>query len=450
ITIIEEQQANLEEETSSDYKTTSEGYEKTRNDLIAKLSKNTEKAHQALEKDLSKVTTRLEEIVSQDNTRSEARRDEQKVALTKIITDATAMVTESLSSIDSTINTTLNQTVQTITTTQGNIQDEIGKVLATTTQSIDSETEKMKVGIEQGANKSLQIFSQELELAKSRLSRSTQDVISRTIETLNVIGKSTSTEIQQKVETILESIRQFAITVEDQLVTEAKQVGNRLSRSLGKKRRSLIKETQILAKDVTKTLTKTEENSIAAISTFAEKTEPTLKHIATNAGKAKDILLGLWNALVGIQVSEAERTWHIVTRESVQNHLKDMIHRVKDNITLVYPSLDNVPIEDLKQIEKDRRIHLVTTVDNEKHKTTIQSLLRRGNIRIWHSPSMKFYAGVRDCEEILIAPTHGDPEEIVAVVSDQENYVALFTYNLGPRWISASKEIRQGEASISS
>ncbi|MFX1563039.1 MAG: hypothetical protein ACFFDP_07000, partial [Promethearchaeota archaeon] len=354
------------------------------------------------------------------------------------------MVAKGFNDIHSALGSALDQTIQTTTTTFEIIQNEVDTILKTITKSVSSESEKLKRTIEQGAKKSLQTISQEIELTRSSLDQTTQDAITNTSDALDNLSKTASTDINQQKDTILASIKQFNTTVEDELVTESEQSLTRLGRNLGTKRRSLMKESNSLVKEITKIFAKTEETSLAALSSFAEKAGPTLELISTNAGEANDILMGLWNAIVGVQVSEAERTWHIVTPENVQTHLKDMIHRAKDTITLVYPSFDKVPIEELKQVEANKRIHLVTSVDEEEHKPKIQSLLQQGNVRIWHSHSMEFYAGARDCEEILIAPIHGNPKEIVAVVSDQENYVALFNHNLGPRWISSSKEIRHG------
>jgi len=448
--MIEEQQRSLDGETSSVYQSTSEVFEKTRSDLVAKLSKDNEEAQTILEKEFDKISTKLEEMVSEAKAGSQAYFDEQKALLTKTITDYMAMVTKGFNDIHSTLGSALDQTIQTTTTTFETAQNEVDTILTTVTQSFTSESEKLKSKIEQGAKKSLQTLNQELELTKSSLDQITQDVITLTSDSLNNVSKTASTDIYQQRDNIVQGIKQFNTTVEDQLVTETEQALNRLGHNLGTKRRSLIKVSKSLVKEITKTLAKTEETSLATLSSFAEKAEPTLKLISTNAGKANDILMGLWNALVSVQFSEAERTWHIVTHESIQTHLKDMLHRTKDTITLVYPSFDKVPIEELKQVEADKRIHLVTSIDEEEHKTKIQSLQQQGNVRIWHNPSMEFYAGARDCEEILIAPIHGNPEEIVAVVSDQENYVALFNRNLGPRWISSSKEILRRLTSSSS
>jgi hypothetical protein len=118
-----------------------------------------------------------------------------------------------------------------------------------------------------------------------------------------------------------------------------------------------------------------------------------------------------------------------------------MFRRVQRTITLVYPSFEEVPIEELSKVQPQNRVHIITTLNGEKQQTAAQKLLQQGNIRIWDNPKMEFYGGSRDGEEVLIAPTHGNQGEIVAVVSDQASYIALFNQTLGPRWISASKEL---------
>ncbi len=163
--------------------------------------------------------------------------------------------------------------------------------------------------------------------------------------------------------------------------------------------------------------------------------------LRNEATGVEHILTGLWETLSSLEPFEAERTWRIVSCEGIQNHLLDMFRRVSNTITLVYPSFDEVPVVELGKVQPQIRIHVITTLDGEKQRTSARKLLQQGNIRIWNNPNMEFYGGSRDGEEVLIAPTYGNQGETVAVVSDQPSYIALFNQTLGPRWISASEEI---------
>jgi sugar-specific transcriptional regulator TrmB len=228
-------------------------------------------------------------------------------------------------------------------------------------------------------------------------------------------------------------------------VTQTQQTGRRISRTLSKERQTLKSEYQTLAKEITARAKTAETTAVNSLQLFSAQTEPTLDRIRTQAGQTEEILISLWDTLTKLEPAEAERTWRIVTCEGIQNHLLDMFRRVDETITLVYPSFDEVPVTELSKIQPKSRVHIITTFDGEKQQAGAQKLLQQGNIRIWNNPNMEFYGGSRDGEEVLIAPTYGNQGEIVAVVSDQASYIALFNQTLGPRWISASNEIRLRE-----
>jgi DNA-binding transcriptional MocR family regulator len=177
------------------------------------------------------------------------------------------------------------------------------------------------------------------------------------------------------------------------------------------------------------------------VDAFAENAGPALNRVETGTAELQQTLTKLWDAITELEVSQIERTWRIVTKQGVQNHLKDMIRRARTTITLVYPSLEEAPLGQLVAMPPNCRLHLVTTLDHARNDEALRKLLARQNIRVWHAPSTEFYAGSRDGEEVLIAPISDEPEEIVAVASDDSSYVALFNQSLGPRWISGAKEV---------
>jgi sugar-specific transcriptional regulator TrmB len=200
-------------------------------------------------------------------------------------------------------------------------------------------------------------------------------------------------------------------------------------------------EGQALAKESANLLKQTSSATLTLVDVFAENAGPALNRVETGVAQLQQTLTKFWDAITEVEASQIERTWRIVTRQGIRNHLEDMIRRARTTITLVYPSLEEAPLSQLVAMPPNCRLHLVTTLDHPRSEEALRKLLAKQNTRVWHAPKTEFYAGSRDGEEVLIAPISDKPEEIVAVASDDSSYVALFNQSLGPRWISGAKEV---------
>jgi sugar-specific transcriptional regulator TrmB len=225
--------------------------------------------------------------------------------------------------------------------------------------------------------------------------------------------------------------------------TQARQTVKQVFNDLKAAQHIMKTEGQDLAKESRTLLKQTGAAALTLVETFAQNAGPVLSRVETEATDLHQTLTKLWDIITNLAISQAERTWRIVTKEGVQSHLQDMLRRARTTITLVYPSLEEVPLDQLVAMPANRRLHLITTIDRTKDGEVLQKLQAKRNIRIWHAPKTECYAGSRDGEEVLIAPTYGEPEdeEVVAVASDHGSYVALFSQSLAPRWISGATEI---------
>ncbi len=353
-----------------------------------------------------------------------------------------AQLGENLSTFGTKIDDSSNKLSESVTSELLRSQTEFNKLLSDIGATIDENTQTFQTVIGQEVEKALQSQSKAMSLTETRLNRAVQDSMRRMKESLQNFKGATSKDLQQKNRSVTATIKQVLDNAKEGLVTQTQQTGRRLSRTLSKERQTLKVEYQSLAKEITARAKTAETTAINTLQLFTTQTEPTLNRLRTQASQTEEILIGLWDTLTKMEPAEAERTWRIVTCEGIQTHLLDMFRRVDETITLVYPSFDEVPITELSKVQPQNRIHIITTLDGEKHLAIAQKLLQQGNIRIWNNPKMEFYGGSRDGEEVLIAPTYGNQGEIVAVVSDQASYIALFNQTLGPRWISSSNEIR--------
>jgi sugar-specific transcriptional regulator TrmB len=441
LTAIDEQQASLNKESSSVFQSLAEQLNTIEIQLIAQLTQNAEEGKEGTVQSSEQIKLTLDENLNQVASKSAEIIQAQQINLTTHTSTLSAQLREKLSAISTSANTTSDQLIQLSTSTLTGSQKELSKIISDTNLAIDEDKEKLRTAFGQDIEQNLQSYVKSLDLIKTRLARATQDSIRHTNEVLLQFEETALTDIQQRNSNILVTVQQITDTAEEGLVTQTQQTGRRISRTLSKERQALKTEYQTLAKEITSRAKSAETKSVNTLQLFSAKTEPILERLRTQAIGTEQTLTGLWETLSTLQPAEAERTWQIVTCEGIQNHLFGMFRRVNETVTLVYPSFEEVPIDELSKVKPESRVHIITTLDGEKHLASAKKLLQQGNIRIWDNPDMTFYGGSRDGEEVLIAPTAENQGEIVAVVSDQASYISLFNRTLGPRWISASQEI---------
>ncbi|MFX1581092.1 MAG: helix-turn-helix domain-containing protein [Promethearchaeota archaeon] len=385
----------------------------------------------------TKITNTLNDLLSRNDQTYKTQLSELKTKTQSI----ESRFRENLSTASDKLQGSTDQLLESLTASLTNSETELTKLFSDSIGAIENAKQAFQTKVGQELELALQSQSKAMSLTESRLNRANQDSIRRTTDSLQNFKTTALKDLQQKTTIMVGAINQVLDNAKEGLVTQTQQTGRRVSRTLGKERQILKTEYQTLTKEITARVKTAETTAVNTLQLFSSQTEPTLNRLRTQAGQTEEILIGLWDTLTKMEPAEAERTWRIVTCEGIQNHLLDMFRRVDETITLVYPSFDEVPIAEISRIQPQNRVHIITTLDGDKHQASAQKLLQQGNIRIWNNPKMEFYGGSRDGEEVLIAPTYGNQGEIVAVVSDQASYIALFNQTLGPRWISASNEI---------
>ncbi|MFX1342767.1 MAG: hypothetical protein ACFFAL_08710, partial [Promethearchaeota archaeon] len=442
LTAIDSQQASLSKESSSVYQSFVEQLSTIQTQLIDQLTQIAEEGKEESLQTSEQIEIAFKESKNQTISKGAELIQAQQSSLTTHNNTLSVQLRETLSALSNSVNATLDQLIELSTSTLSGSQRGLSKIISDTSLAIDEDNEKLKTVFSQDIEQNLQSYAKSHDLINTRLDRATQDNIRHTNEVMQQFEETASTDIQQRNSNILALVQQITDTAEEGLVTQTQQTGRRISQTLSKERQTLKTEYQTLAKEIAARAKSAETTSVNTLQLFSMKTEPILERLRNQATGTEQILAGLWETLSTLQLAEVERTGIVVTCEGVKNHLLEMFRRVNDTVTLVYPSFEEVPIDELSKVNPHSRVHIITTLDGEKHRTSVKKLLQQGNIRIWDNPVMKFYGGSRDGEEVLIAPTAGNQGEIVAVVSDQASYISLFNRTLGPRWISASQEIR--------
>ena len=164
--------------------------------------------------------------------------------------------------------------------------------------------------------------------------------------------------------------------------------------------------------------------------------------IHSDAKSNEEMLMTAWDEVSKTALSKAQESWHLVTKTAILVHITDMLLRTKSTITIVIPELGDVPAENLLATKPQIRVHVVTGIDMTKDAPKIKQLLEKGNIRMWDRPARDSFGCARDAEEVLLAPSMGEPQKIVATISEHPGYVELFHKIFGPMWMASSKEVK--------
>ncbi len=439
---IDDQQKALITKTASVQDKGSKALDKIHEELITKLTQENNTMRQVLNESLNRISDTMETSKSQTTIKLENRRQEQQQELTKLIETHTTMSKANFSSIDKSINKVLTDSTKTVSSILTTFQDDTSKILNSAKTAVKRETARMITTLKKDQTKTLETYTQEINLANNRYSRITKEGIGRLKENLQLTQETTNQTIQENKEKIIASLNQITNSSSEGISNQTSQSGRNLTAALRKEQNQLKTEITVLITEASNAIKTIETSSTSSLLEFISLIDAPITLFKEQIHETEYILQELWKTLSGIKVYEAEKIWHITTPLSIRNHLQDMLRRTSSTATLVYPTLKDVPIDLLISLDPILRVHIITSFTQESDGKVIDSLLKRGNIRIWNSPKIEFFAGTRDNEEVLLAPIHGDPkDEVVAVVSDQQSYVALFNQTLGPRWISDSKEI---------
>ncbi|MHA1378480.1 MAG: hypothetical protein ACTSRG_08870 [Candidatus Helarchaeota archaeon] len=141
---------------------------------------------------------------------------------------------------------------------------------------------------------------------------------------------------------------------------------------------------------------------------------------------------------------ETENTWSIISSESILDYLTDMGSRTKRSFSIMVPKLSDLDDRFLKNVEPKIIIHIFSHISLDQDEKLIQELLNHQNIRIWHvEDEIKFYWGFKDAEEMLLAPSTKNENEIVGIVTEQPEYLTLFQKIIGPYFHFVSNAVKK-------
>ncbi len=131
----------------------------------------------------------------------------------------------------------------------------------------------------------------------------------------------------------------------------------------------------------------------------------------------------------------------VIGESSIIMLLRDLTLRAKSSLTILMPRPELQTLIAASKLPMKTRVNIIGDF-KKVPASTLKKVLTANNIRLKQLDGIEFWGCIRDAEELLICPEPKDPEkeELVGVISANENLVELFSQEL-ITYTTRSKEI---------
>ncbi|MFX1486046.1 MAG: helix-turn-helix domain-containing protein [Promethearchaeota archaeon] len=368
--------------------------------------------------------------------------DQSKEAITATITGQNKKLKTAVKLLQTAYARTIKDTLSEFESALLNLENDVSSKLNTDAEQISSAIEESKGRIEEKTSAAIQKYTADNSNSKTSVEGS---------------SKAFSEGFRELTETMKSDVKTLGSEHAKSFAAFAKEVNSSLGEKLTESVERLISnnadmlashESQYIdnSKELKSKLVGNVDSVIDVIKSTSNdinrKAGESMNLIGADAKNNEEMLMAAWNEVSRTALSEAQESWHLVTKTAILVHITDMLLRTKSTITIVIPELADVPIENLLATRPQIRVHVVTGIDMTKDVPKIKRLLEKGNIRVWDRPARDSFGCARDAEEVMLAPAVGEPQRIVATISEHPGYVELFHKIFGPMWMASSREIK--------
>ncbi|MHA2112625.1 MAG: helix-turn-helix domain-containing protein, partial [Candidatus Hodarchaeales archaeon] len=257
-------------------------------------------------------------------------------------------------------------------------------------------------------NQSLNNFTQQLETFKT-------EVLTR--------NKELGDRVKQDIDTLKEGVQNSITEMTDMVQKYDEKYGDILIESSTKASEGLITKTRSLQEKVVSILSemnKTADRQLSATNQLisdsmqAEMTtlENEMKDYALKfdevSKKNDEALKKKLASLVTETPAPDIQTAPILSKEATLHYIEGMFTRLKGGMTLLIPSIEDIPIDSILATKSHQRINLVSVLDPEINKDLLKKLLQKPNVRVRKVDIAKagsiegYLAADRDGEEVII------------------------------------------------
>ncbi|UCE13710.1 MAG: hypothetical protein JSV04_00710 [Candidatus Heimdallarchaeota archaeon] len=131
----------------------------------------------------------------------------------------------------------------------------------------------------------------------------------------------------------------------------------------------------------------------------------------------------------------------VVGETSIIMMLRDLTLRAKSSLTILMPRPELQTLISASKLPMKTRVNIIGDF-NKVPESTLRKILSSANIRLKQLDNMDFWGCIRDAEELLICPEpkHPEKEELIGVITTNENLVELFSQEL-MTYTTRSREI---------
>ncbi|MGQ9720590.1 MAG: helix-turn-helix domain-containing protein [Candidatus Jordarchaeum sp.] len=207
-------------------------------------------------------------------------------------------------------------------------------------------------------------------------------------------------ELKSKTYETLESLKDDHTAFEETINNQYTNMEKALKQKLEEATSSHLKE---ISKTITMTKISSEETErdvTLALNTFTEDIAEKIIEAITNTQETLKLITRIMKLSEEIEPKPFEDTERVVGKEQILNLLKTLIRNTKSTITILTPTIQDVPIEDLTHIPRQRVI-LITDAEGKAPPMP-------AHIQLKHNPG-NIYAFNRDSEEMILAVATPEP-----------------------------------------
>jgi hypothetical protein len=163
------------------------------------------------------------------------------------------------------------------------------------------------------------------------------------------------------------------------------------------------------------------------------------------AEKNEAKLTEIFNLSKTIVEQPSVTTWHVSGHMAVIGAICDIFKRTKSTVIVVTPEPELQVIQNLGMIAMDKQrqtFGYTTQWDMSKDREVIETMKKIPNINLKNlKSSTDFYACVRDAEEFLLAPKTDKKQNLIGIVSNEDNYTKLFAGVIGSTFQANSRPL---------
>ncbi len=163
----------------------------------------------------------------------------------------------------------------------------------------------------------------------------------------------------------------------------------------------------------------------------------TIREVKDLGDQPIKIMNDAWEMMTSIDITKAEKTWPLVTEESIYPYIRGMIETVKGKLVIVVPDVDDLPLDLL--LSKRARMTIVTNF-NGKLSDEAEKLKEKGAM-IMDYGGKDFIAVNRDDEELLFAPISAKDKPVTAIVSEVEPMINIVGSMITDYWRRMAKKL---------